>query len=78
MENFLPYVTRKVFSEARKITNKDEVDVAAFDREEEKQFLERVREESELPEYDLYIDYSEMVVQVHPPLPPATGSNQLY
>ena len=63
VENFLPYVTRKVFSEARKITNKDE-DVAAFDREEEKTYLERVREESELPEYDIYADYAEMVVQV--------------
>jgi anoctamin-10 len=66
MENFLPYVTRKVFSEARKITNKDEEDVSKFDREEEKTYLERVREESELPEYDIYTDYAEMVVQVFP------------
>jgi anoctamin-10 len=64
MENFLPYVTRKVFSEARKITNKDDQDVAALDRDEEKAFLERVREEADLPEYDLYTDYVEMVVQV--------------
>lgn len=67
MENFLPYVTRKVFSEARKITSKDEEDVAAYDREEEKVYLERVREESELPEYDIYSDYAEMVVQVYSP-----------
>jgi anoctamin-10 len=66
MENFLPYVTRKVFSEARKITNKEEEDVSKFDREEEKTYLERVREESELPEYDIYTDYAEMVVQVSP------------
>ena len=65
MENFLPYVTRKVFSKARKITNKDAEDVSKFDREEEKTYLERVREESELPEYDIYTDYAEMVVQVH-------------
>jgi hypothetical protein len=64
MENFLPYVTRKVFSEARKITNKDDEDVSTYDREEEKTYLERVREESELPEYDIYTDYAEMVVQV--------------
>jgi hypothetical protein len=64
VENFLPYVTRKVFSEARKITNKDEEDVSAFDKEQEKSYLERVREESELPEYDIYADYAEMVVQV--------------
>jgi anoctamin-10 len=63
MENFLPYVTRKVFSKARKITNTDE-DISAYDREEEKAYLERVREESELPEYDIYGDYAEMVVQV--------------
>lgn len=67
MENFVPYVTRKVFSEARKITNKDGEDVSAFDREEEKSYLERVREECELPEYDIYGDYAEMVVQVPPP-----------
>lgn len=66
MENFLPYVTRKVFSQARKITNKEEEDVTKFDREEEKTYLERVREESELPEYDIYTDYAEMVVQVCP------------
>src|SRR5271154_4873986 len=66
MENFLPYVTRKVFSEARKMTNKDEENVAAYDREEEKTYLERVRDESELPEYDIYADYAEMVVQVSP------------
>ena len=64
MENFLPYVTRKVFSEARKITKKDDEDVSVYDREEEKSYLERVREESELPEYDIYTDYAEMVVQV--------------
>jgi anoctamin-10 len=66
MENFLPYVTRKVFSEARRITNKDETDVAVFDKDEEKTYLERVREEADLPEYDIYTDYAEMVVQVCP------------
>ena len=64
MENFLPYVTRKVFSKARKITNREDEDVSVYDREEEKTYLERVREESELPEYDIYSDYAEMVVQV--------------
>ena len=64
MENFLPYVTRKVFTQARKMTHGNDEDVAASDREEEKYYLERVREESELPEYDLYADYAEMVVQV--------------
>jgi len=30
---------------------------------EERAFLDRVREEAALPEYDLFVDYSEMVVQ---------------
>jgi len=64
MENFLPYVTRKAFSEARRITSKEGEDVSAFDREEEKTYLQRIRDESELPEYDIYTDYAEMVVQV--------------
>ena len=29
----------------------------------ERQFLDRVREEAALPEYDLFVDYSEMVIQ---------------
>ena len=66
MENFLPYVTRKVFTQARRMTSADDKDLGASDREEEKHYLERVREESELPEYDLYADYAEMVVQVPP------------
>jgi anoctamin-10 len=66
MENFLPYVTRKVFTQARKITNKDEEDISSFDKEEEKPYLQRVREEAELPEYQIYTDYAEMVVQVFP------------
>lgn len=64
MENFLPYFTRKLFSEARKITNKDGIDISAYDREEERAYLQKVREETELPEYDIYTDYAEMVVQV--------------
>jgi len=70
MENFLPYVTRKVFTQARKMTYADDEDLGAGDREEEKHYLERVREESELPEYDLYADYAEMVVQVTPACTP--------
>jgi anoctamin-10 len=66
VENFLPYVTRKAFSEARKITHMNDEGIADFDRDEEKPYLDRVREESELPEYDIYTDYAEMVVQVLP------------
>ena len=66
MENFLPYFTRKAFTTARKITRTDDENISAFDREEEKAYLERVREEVQLPEYDIYTDYAEMVVQVIP------------
>jgi anoctamin-10 len=64
VENFLPYVTRKAFTEARKITHTNDEAIADFDREDEKSYLERVREETDLPEYDIYADYAEMVVQV--------------
>jgi anoctamin-10 len=67
MENFVPYLTRRAFSEARKMTAKEgQEDVSAFDKEEEKAYLARVRAEAELPEYDIYTDYAEMVVQVCP------------
>jgi anoctamin-10 len=71
MENFMPYVMRKVFSQARKMTHTDDNDIGANDRSEEKPYLERVREEAELPEYDIYADYAEMVVQVPNPQPPS-------
>ena len=29
----------------------------------ERQFLDKIREEAALPEYDLFVDYSEMVIQ---------------
>jgi hypothetical protein len=76
MENFMPYITRKVFSQARKMTHTDDDDIGANDRSEEKQYLERVREEAELPEYDIYADYAEMVVQV--PNPPTPLSRSFY
>jgi anoctamin-10 len=67
VENFLPYFQRKFFSEARKIANKDEIAVSAFDKDEEKVYLERVRNQAELPEFNLYTEYAEMVLQVRPP-----------
>jgi anoctamin-10 len=63
-EYFVPYITRKFFSGAKRITHTGEDCISAFDRPEEKEFLEKVREEIELPEYEIYEDYDEMVVQV--------------
>jgi anoctamin-10 len=63
-EYFLPYVTRKFFSEAKRIAHTGDDSADDFDVEEQKVFLNKVRREIELPEYDIYEDYDEMVVQV--------------
>src|SRR5208282_4094520 len=65
---FVPYITRKFFSEAKRITHTGDDTISTFDTEEEKVFLEKVRHEIELPEYEIFEDYDEMVVQVHCPL----------
>ena len=61
----MPYITRKFFSEAKRITHTGDDSIATFDTEEEKVFLEKVRSEIELPEYEVFEDYDEMVVQVY-------------
>ena len=62
-EYFVPWVTRKFFSEAKRFAHIDD-DIASFDAEEEKEYLAKVRQEISLPEYEIYEDYAEMVVQV--------------
>lgn len=62
-EYFFPWITRKFFSEAKRITHVDD-DISSFDTEKEKEYLAKVRREIELPEYEIYEDYAEMVVQV--------------
>lgn len=59
-EYFIPYIARK----AKKVTHISEVCSTAYDRPEERDFLDRVRRDVELPEYEIYEDYAEMVVQV--------------
>jgi len=59
-EYFVPYIARK----AKKVTHISEICSTEFDRTEEQDFLERVRRDVELPEYEIYEDYAEMVVQV--------------
>jgi len=63
-EYFVPYITRKFFSEARRITHTSDETISTFDSEEEHPYLERVRQDLELPEYDIYEDYEEMIIQV--------------
>ena len=63
-EYFVPYVARKFFSEARRITHTSDETITAFDSEEERSYLETVRQDLELPEYDIYEDYEEMIIQV--------------
>jgi anoctamin-10 len=66
-EYFYPYVTRKLFSEAKRITHTGDYGAEDFDVEEQKLFLNKVRQEIELPEYEIYEDYDEMVIQVSSP-----------
>ena len=64
-EYFGPYIKRKFFSEARRITHTSDETITAFDSEEERPFLEKVRKDLELPEYEIYEDYEEMIIQVY-------------
>ena len=63
-EYFVPLFKRKFFSEAKRITHIADESVSVFDTAEEKAFLQKVRGEIELDEYEIYEDYDEMVVQV--------------
>jgi anoctamin-10 len=59
-EVVVPNLKRKVFETVKDATTKRD---HASDREEEAEFLDRVRHEMELPEYDVTEDYREMVMQ---------------
>lgn len=69
METALPYVQRRVFRKYKEIKNERAVkkgatpNAAANDIPEEAEFLARVRNEAELPVYDVSTDLREMVVQ---------------
>ncbi|KAF3767706.1 DUF590-domain-containing protein [Cryphonectria parasitica EP155] len=66
LEAIVPIVKRKVFKAVKEvqeeITQKEGQEKRA-DSEEETAFLERVRNEAELDEYDVTVDYREMVIQ---------------
>jgi anoctamin-10 len=66
LEVIVPYVKRQVFKTVKgvqtEMTSKKPVS-RYQDPEDEKEFLERVRTEASLDEYDVTIDYREMIVQ---------------
>ncbi|KAK0735823.1 calcium-activated chloride channel-domain-containing protein [Apiosordaria backusii] len=67
-EVVVPYAKRRIFRTVEKVqTEIKKGDQARVewpkDAEEEERFLKRVREEAELGEYDVTIDYREMVIQ---------------
>lgn len=66
LEAIVPIIKRRVFKKVKEVTteisNKNG-DEKRQDPEEEAAFLERVRNEAELDDYDVTVDYREMVVQ---------------
>lgn len=65
VETLLPYIQRRLFKEAKKLSNKV-TGAHAFvfnDNPTESAFLTRVRAEAEFPEYEVDEDYREMIVQ---------------
>jgi hypothetical protein len=75
-EVIVPYAKRRVFKTVEKVQSEmseKTTTVQVKDSEEEADFLERVRDEAELDEYDVTIDYREMVIQfgTFPPPPPS-------
>lgn len=65
LEVIVPYVKRKVFRAVKDVQTDSKAEASHHPKDppEEASFLSRVRNEAELPEYDVMIDYREMVVQ---------------
>lgn len=67
LEVLVPYVKRVVFKTVQDVrtdlTSSKKHESRYKDPEEEKEFLARVRSEAALDEYDVTIDYREMIVQ---------------
>lgn len=72
VETIVPIIKRKVFKAVKEvqteIIHKNSNEQQHKDPEEEAAFLNRVRNEAELDEYDVTVDYREMVVQFGMPL----------
>ncbi|CAK4035004.1 related to IST2 [Lecanosticta acicola] len=68
MEVLVPYLKRQGFLKFKEMTAKRngnglQPSASAEDHAEEKEFLDRVRSEAELPAYDVYTDLREMIIQ---------------
>ena len=64
LELVVPAVKRKLFKKAKQLQGKKDVGSVVRDKDEEKKFLERVRDEAELEVYDVNGDLREMTTQV--------------
>lgn len=66
LEAIVPIIKRKVFKAVKEVQTEmshKNAQIQRKDPEEESAFLERVRNEAELDDYDVTVDYREMVVQ---------------
>lgn len=66
LEGIVPIVKRRVFKKVKEVTTEitqKNGEEKHPDHEDEAAFLDRVRNEAELDEYDVTVDYREMVVQ---------------
>lgn len=74
MEILVPYITRKFFKKVKEVKadraarQGKSLGPTADDHPEEAAFLERVRNEAELPAYDVSTDFREMIVQFGKPI----------
>jgi len=68
LELIVPTVKRKIFKKAKQIQSRKGVDSKGTggDKEEERKFLESVRDQAELDVYDVNGDLREMTTQVSP------------
>ncbi|KAK4450641.1 Anoctamin-10 [Podospora aff. communis PSN243] len=62
-EVIVPYAKRRVTKTVEKVAEKNGNGPAIKDVPEEHSFLKRVRDEAELDQYDVTVDYREMVIQ---------------
>jgi anoctamin-10 len=62
-EVIVPNVKRKVTKTVEKVAEKNGNGLTIKDVPEEHSFLKRVRDEAELDQYDVTVDYREMVIQ---------------
>jgi anoctamin-10 len=69
MEVVVPYITRTIFKKVKEVKadraakRGGRLGPSAHDHPEEVAFLDRVRNEAELPAYDVATDFREMIVQ---------------